>query len=258
MKLYLKYLFMHIKSQAQYRASFLLTIFGQFLGSLSAFIGIYFLMDRFSNLQEFTFSQVLLCFATIQLSISLAECFMRGFDSFSSVLSNGEFDRMMVRPHGLIFQVVASKIDFTRLGKLVQALLVFAYALPASGISWTGGKVFVLLSMIAGGVAVFTGLFMIYAALCFFTTEGLEVINIFTDGGREFGSYPLIIYGKAVLFLFTYIVPLALVQYYPLLYLLGRSQSAFTMLLPLFGFFFLLPCYGIWKIGVRHYKSTGS
>lgn len=33
-----------------------------------------------------------------------------------------------------------------------------------------------------GGVC---GLFIVYAALCFFTTEGLEVMNIFTDGGRE-------------------------------------------------------------------------
>ncbi len=199
-----------------------------------------------------------LCFATVQLSISLAECFMRGFDAFSGLLSNGEFDRMMVRPRGLVFQVTASKIEFSRLGKLVQAI-VFAYALPASGIAWTAGRVFTLLGMIAGGVSVFTGLFPhLCASLCFFTTEGLEFINIFTDGGREFGSYPFVIYGKAILGFFTYVIPLALIQYYPLLYLLGMSQNPLYMLLPLFGLVFLLPCYGIWRIGLRHYQSTGS
>ncbi len=258
MKLYFKYLSMHIKAQAQYKSSFLLTLLGQFLGSFSAFIGIYFLMERFNKVEGFTFSQILLCFATVQLSISLAECFMRGFDAFSGLLSNGEFDRMMVRPRGLVFQVAASKIEFSRLGKLVQAIIVFAYALPASGIAWTAGRALTLLGMIAGGVSVFTGLFLIYASLCFFTTEGLEFINIFTDGGREFGSYPFVIYGKAILGFFTYVIPLALIQYYPLLYLLGMSQNPLYMLLPLLGLVFLLPCYGIWRIGLRHYRSIGS
>nr|MDD6336463.1 ABC-2 family transporter protein [bacterium] len=91
-----------------------------------------------------------------------------------------------------------------------------------------------------------------------FTTEGLEVFNILTDGGREFGQYPLSIYGKGVLKFFTFIVPLALVQYYPFLYLIGQSTNPVYPLLPLAGAVFILPCYGIWRIGLRHYRSTGS
>jgi len=30
------------------------------------------------------------------------------------------------------------------------------------------------------------------------------------------------------------------------------------MFLPLLGGVFLLPCFGLWKLGVRHYKSVGS
>lgn len=73
---------------------------------------------------------------------------------------------------------------------------------------------------------------MIYASLCFYTTEGLEFMNIFTDGGREFGRYPFRVYGEGVLKFFTYIIPLALFQYYPLLFLLGRSSNRLLMLCP--------------------------
>jgi ABC-2 type transport system permease protein len=83
-------------------------------------------------------------------------------------------------------------------------------------------------------------------------------MNIFTDGGREFGRYPLSIYGDKVLRFFTYIVPLACVQYYPLLYLLGKTENSWYQFLPLAGFVFLVPCYAFWRFGVRHYKSTGS
>lgn len=69
-------------------------------------------------------------------------------------------------------------------------------------------------------------------------------MNIFTDGGREFGMYPLSVYGESVLRLLTFTVPLALFQYYPLLYLTGRQQSLLNALCPLLSLWFLLPCYG--------------
>ena len=112
--------------------------------------------------------------------------------------------------------------------------------------------------MLAGGVAVFAALFVLYAGLSFLTIEGLEFVNIFTDGSREFGKYPLSIYGEGVLKFYTYVIPVALFQYYPLLYLTGRSDAAELMFLPLLGFVFLLPCYGFFRWGLRRYQSTGS
>jgi len=258
MRLYLKYFSIHARSLMQHKVSFFLTIFGQFLGAFSALLGVYFMMERFSQVEGFSFSEVLLCFAAVLMAFSLAETFARGFDTFPGMIGNGEFDRIMVRPLGAIFQVLASRVELSRLGRLAQAALVFAYAIPASGVVWTGNRIFTLILMILGGMAMFSGLFLIYAALCFFSTQGLEFMNIFTDGGREFGKYPLSVYGEGVLRFFIYVVPLALVQYYPLLYLLGRSNHPIHMLSPLAGFVFLLPCYGVWRIGLARYTSTGS
>jgi ABC-2 type transport system permease protein len=83
-------------------------------------------------------------------------------------------------------------------------------------------------------------------------------MNIFTDGGREFGKYPISIYGEGVLKFLTYVVPIALFQYYPFLYLIGRTDNVVYMFLPLVGVIFLIPCLAFWEIGIRHYKSTGS
>ena len=52
-------------------------------------------------------------------------------------------------------------------------------------------------------------------------------------------------------------MPLALVQYWPLQYLLDRGPGWYG-LLPLLSLLFLLPCAGAWRLGVRHYRSTGS
>lgn len=258
MRLYGKYVLMQLKAQMQYRASFVFMLFGHFTMAFSALLSVYFMFTRFHAVEGFTFQEVLLCFATVVMSFSLTECFSRGFDTFATLIGNGEFDRIMVRPRGLIFQVLASKVEFTRLGRLVQAALVLAYAIPASGVAWTGEKVVTLILMIISGYLVFTCLYVIYAALCFFSTEGLEFMNIFTDGGKEFGQYPLSIYGKRVLQFFTFVVPLALVQYYPFLTLIDRAPSPLLRWTPLLAIFFMLPTCLIWRIGVRRFKSTGS
>lgn len=258
MKLYVKYFCMHLKSQLQYKTSFFFMIIGQFLLSFSAFLSIYFLMNRFHSVHGFTFSEVLLCFSVIMMSFSIAECFFRGFDEFPQMLGNGQFDRILVRPRNVILQILGTKIDFSKIGRFVQSLVIFIYAIPHSNVDWSGDKILTLCFMITTGVMVFSGLFMINASLSFFTTDGLEVMNIFTDGGREFGQYPFSIYGEKVLKFFTYIIPLALVQYYPFLYIIGKTSNPLYMAIPLFSILFLIPCYFIWKIGMRHYKSTGS
>lgn len=165
MPLYLKYFSIHLKSQMQYKTSFFLTIMGQFVTSFSAFLSIYFMFSRFNKVEGFTYNQVLLCFSVVLVAFSLAECFARGFDSFSTIIGNGEFDRIMIRPRNEIFQVLASKIEFSRIGRFVQAIMVLIYAVPTSGICWTLDKVFTLIIMIISGVIIFTGLFIVYASL---------------------------------------------------------------------------------------------
>lgn len=258
MKLYLKYLSIHLKSQMQYKASFLLLTIGQFITSFSAFIGIYFLMSRFHTVNGFTFSEVLLCFSVVLTAFSLAECFARGFDMFFSMISNGEFDRILIRPRNIVFQVLASKAEFSRIGRLLQALLTLAVAVTHENFHWNAVKLLTLVLMILCGAIVFSALFAIGAAVCFYSTEGLEVLNIFTDGGREFGRYPLAVYGKDMLRFYTFIVPMALFQYYPFLFIIGRTDNLFFAFTPLLSLLFLIPVCILWHIGLKHYKSTGS
>ncbi|MDP4152434.1 MAG: ABC-2 family transporter protein [Bacillota bacterium] len=258
MKLYFKYFAIQLRSAMQYKASFFMMALGQFLVAFSAFLGIYFMFSRFHSVNGFSFSEVMLCYSTVLMGFTISECFARGFDTFGSMVSKGEFDRVLLRPRNEIMQVLASRIEFSRLGRLFQAIIVLVYAVFASGVDWTWDKILTVVLMIAGAAVLFASLFLLYAGLCFFTIEGLEFMNIFTDGGREFGAYPISVYGRGVLKFLTYAVPLALVQYYPFLYLTGRSTNILYILLPFCALPFAIPCYALWRLGVRHYKSSGS
>lgn len=258
MKLYGKFFIMHLKEAMQYKVSFLLTTIGVFLVSFNVFLGIFFMYERFHEIKGYQLSEILLCYATVLLSFSLAEMFLRGFDTFAGTIGNGEFDRILVRPRSPIFQIVLGKIAFTHIGRILLALCMFVYGIQASDIEWNIYKVVTLFLMVFGGAVIFGCLFIIYAAICFFTLEGLEFMNVLTDGAREYGKYPLDIYGKRVLRFCTYLVPYSLFQYYPFLYLTGRTEKSIYMWLPLVACLFFVPSYLLWRLGLRHYKSTGS
>lgn len=257
MRLYFKFLAMHLKCRMAYRKSFFFSVFGQFLVSFVAFLTMYFLLDRFHSVRGYTMGQVMLCASVMWISFPLAEWFFRGFDLFPGIIRRAEFDRILVRPRSLIFQVMCQQVEFTRIGRVVQGVVMLCLGISLSGVQWTALRCLCFALMILGGVTVFLALFLLYAALSFFTMEGLEFMNCFTDGAREHFAYPLDVYGDVFVKLATYIIPYALFQYYPLHYLLGRAPSGYAFL-PLLAPLFLLPCYGVWRIGVRRYKSAGS
>lgn len=261
MNIYFKYLFIQWKSQLQYRTSFWLLTIGQFFMPFTVFAGLYFLFERFGQLKGWDFYEVALCFAVINLAFSMSECFARGFDSFSALVVNGEFDRLLVRPRNTVLQVIGSKFEFSKMGRMLQSVVILILALANLSVDWNAVKVITLFLMIIGGVFIFTGIFILAATMCFWTVQGLEVANIFTDGGREMAKYPLNIYQKWVTRFFTYVIPFGCVNYLPLLFILGKNNGGYPilyMIMPLADIAFILPCLIVWHIGVRHYRSTGS
>jgi ABC-2 type transport system permease protein len=260
MTLYFKYLKILLKTQTQYRVSFWLLSFGQFFVPFTVFAGLYFLFDRFGHIKGWSFFEVALCFAVVCVVFSISECFARGFDSFPSLVSGGGFDRLLVRPRSTVIQVMGSRFEFTRVGRLLQGVVVLVWALLNLSINWSIAKAVTLLLMVISGVFIFSGIFILAATLSFWTIQGIEVANIFTDGGREMSQYPLKIYKKWITRFFTFVIPFSCFNYYPLLYVLGKvdSRQIFYMLTPLFGILFIFPCLLVWKFGVKHYRSTGS
>ena len=124
MKLYLKFLGIHLRSAMQYKTSFFMMVLGQFLSTFTIFLGLTFVYQRFPHIAGFTYEHVLICYSVVLSSFTLAECFFRGFDMFSSMIGNGEFDRVLVRPRNEIFLVLCSKLELTRIGRLLQAAAI--------------------------------------------------------------------------------------------------------------------------------------
>ena len=195
-KLYFKFFSIQIKTLLEYKKSFIFSIIGQIISSFFSLISIYFLYNKFGNIEGYTFNNVLICYIVSYVGFSFAECFFRGFDQFDKMISNGEFDRILTRPRGLVFQVLANKIEFEKIGKAIAAICALTILLSTSSDLLKLDKIITIILMILGTIVIYASLFVLNGGICFFTTQSLEIMNIFTDGSRDLTQYPLSIYHK--------------------------------------------------------------
>lgn len=258
LRLYRRYAAVSIRSQLQYRASVIINALGIFAQTAVEFVAIWSLFQRFGQIRGWTLPEIALFYGIISITWALTDALGRGFDVFATMVKQGDFDRLLLRPRSTVLQLLGHELTVRRVGRLAQGCLVLAYAIGGGEIAWTVPRVLLLAAAIASGMCIFLGLLVLQATSAFWTTESLEVWNAFTYGGVTLSQYPLAIYRSWMRALFTFAIPLACASYFPALVILGRSDRLVHWLAPLGGPAFLALAFGVWRIGVRHYRSTGS
>lgn len=262
--LYLRLIGVSIRAQMQYRVSFLLLTAGQFVTSGVEFAAIWALFVRFGALVPWTLPQVAFFYGMVNTAFAVTDAMARGFDLFGAqFVKTGNFDRLLLRPRSTVLQLAGHEFPLMRIGRLLQGVLVLGWAVAHLTVDWNVGRVLLVLVTLTATVVFFYGLVICQAVLSFWTTESLEIMNTLTYGGVETAQYPIAIYQKYFRRFFTFVVPLACVAYFPIVAILGiadplGSPVVLQWLAPLAGIAFFILTLALWRIGVRHYTSTGS
>jgi ABC-2 type transport system permease protein len=263
LRLYVKLVSARMRGQMQYRVSFGLAALSSTVVTLIEFGAIVVLFNRVPRIAGWSLWEAALLYALAETSFSTAEFFGSALDDFQLRISEGTFDRVLTRPLGTFFQVLAEELALRRLGRVVQGLLVLGLALAHLDLTWTLAKIAVLAIALASGVTIFFCIFVLAAAFCFWTVEGKEATHVFSYGGVTLVEYPIDIYADWLRRFATFVLPLAFVSYYPALYLLDRSDPLglpdwLRLASPVAALVLgACACAG-WSIGVKRYQSTGS
>jgi ABC-2 type transport system permease protein len=263
--LYFRLIGLRIRAQMAYRLTFALDLLGAAASTGITFLSLAAVFARFGNIGGWQLGEVAFLYGMAEISFALMDMTFSGYDPdfFSQQVRQGALDQFMLRPMGLELQIFTSQFQLRRLGRVAQGVAVLALALHLAPVAWTPAKLLYLPIVLISTVAFFGGIFVIGATLCFWTVERIEAINIFTYGGTEMMSYPMHIYGDWLRRFFTFVVPAALVSYYPALYFLDKPDPfglprLLSFLAPVAGFGVLALAFAFWRFGLTHYQSTGT
>jgi ABC-2 type transport system permease protein len=244
-----------------YRTSFItLVVANALITGLDA-VAIWIMFGQLDLLGGFGLHEVALLYGASSLGLGIADTLIGSVERIGEYIRTGRLDQMLTKPLPLLLQVCADQFTLRRLGRITQAAIVFAWA--AAYVDWTPARVGVAVMMVASGGAIFFGLFVAFSCIQFLTKDATEFANAFTYGGATLTQYPLTIFPRELTRSLTFVVPVAFVNWYPCLYLLGRDDPFglpgwLQLCSPVAAAVTVAVALLVWGAGVRRYTSTGS
>jgi ABC-2 type transport system permease protein len=254
---------MWVRSSLAYPASFLLMLVGQALITATDFIAVLLMFSHLKSFGGFSLAEMALLYGTASMTLGLADLATGSIERIGQRIREGDLDVWLIRPVPAFLQAVTDNFALRRLGRPLQALLVMVIALGNLQIDWTVPKVLLLAISLISGLIIFAAIFVLGAAFQFISIDSAELANSFTYGGQMLTQYPLSIFGKNIVRAVTFVVPLAFVNYYPVLYVLGKPAPLglpawVGLLAPAVAVVMIALAALAWRGGLRRYRSTGS
>jgi ABC-2 type transport system permease protein len=260
---YKKLLIAQIRGQTQYRVSFGIDLFFSTALTTIDLATVWVLFSVNDSLGGFGGHEVLLMVGIAALSFPLADLAVGNVEKLQVFVRSGLFDAVLLRPLSPLGQLVAMDFAPRRIGRVVQGIAIYVFALATAPVEWSPGVwAIVVAAPLAGGVF-FGALFVVFATIAFWWIDSGEVANAFTYGGKDVSAYPMTVFGGWFRRFFAYGLGFAFVSYLPALAMLGRSDPLgvpdwLRWCSPLTASFVAVFAGFFWRTGVRHYRSTGS
>jgi ABC-type uncharacterized transport system, permease component len=255
-----------IKLEIQRQMEYPSFLFGWLIANPTHFVlglvSIKIVIANFGSLNGWNFNEVAFLYGIASMSHGLTTVVFIQTWYIQYLVTEGEFDRFLLRPLNIFFQF--SVMDFNLIGftDLLPAVCILIYGCRLVGFKPTFINLIMLIAAIVGATLIRGALYLATCSLAFWTKR-----SPFADLDSKIiyytSRYPLTIYPNIFQILFTYIIPLGFVSFYPASAFLHKGTS-----IPLYGnmcFISLLMGivmytigYMIFKSGLSRYESSGS
>jgi ABC-2 type transport system permease protein len=252
-----------VRGELQYRTSFAAFTLAQAAITFLDCAVILIFFDSVPAIGGWDRGQVLYLYATATLSLGVADFLMGSVEYLPEVVRTGVFDRFLVRPSGVLCQLLAQEFALRRIGRILQAGIVLVVVLVTMDAEWTPARLLVALAGIVGSAIAFCSLFLATSSLSFWSPNTQEFANAFTYGGATVAEFPTHVFPAWLRAFFIGVVPAGVVVYLPAMYALGADNPLHIarwvqILSPAACIPVALVAGWIWRRGIRRYESTGS
>jgi len=227
-------------------------------GNVAAIGAVWVVFKSIPNLAGYSYPQVIFLYAFAMLALTPMQLFFDNLWSLRMATNQGTFIKYYFKPIPMLFYYVSETLDLKGLGLLAFGVGAFVWASGQLGIEWTPVRIFLLPALLGGGALIFISLMIIAASATFWVKDSFAILA-FVSGFRDHSRYPMNIYNSFFQFLFTWVVPVGYVAYYPAQFYLTDSTPDWTAWAsPIFASALFALSIKVWNRGTRRWGGTGS
>ena len=248
---------MEISTDLAYKTNFIIRCFALVISDFIGPLIVLLIYNSSLGVPGWKFEEFILFQGTFIFVTGIAHTFI--YHIPFNVIENvreGTFDKILTKPFNPLLYLTFSSIDLEGIAEVITGIFLIAWSLIKLDISiFSLNAVYYALFLLLALLFLYSAMIMI-SALAFIVVRSfglLELLFKFMDVAR----YPMNIYGLEMKFIFTFLLPIAVISFYPASALLGRfSIATFIEILVPVSIFFAISLFA-WNFGIKKYTSAG-
>lgn len=262
LRLYFKLVKIAFQSRLQYRADFITGVLGVIVLNAVQLGLIGILVSRFTHLKSWTLWEVVFLYCLWLLGHSLYSLFFWHIRYLEDYLVQGTFDQFLVRPASPFVLFLGREVQYLGVADATFAVTGLILSYTNLSLQWDFWQwLFFAMAIIAGALIESTLVLMLSCA-AFWTGRSRRVQNVIMELNYIVQNYPMDIFGPTFRVIVTGVVPVAFMNYYPALMLLGKLDYQgpwwwLGYLSPVVALLLIGLANRVWSLSLRHYSSSG-
>ena len=228
-------------------------------------VGVTFklLVDNFQPLSGWTFPQLAFLYGLSLISRGVMSILSFQSRLIDSMVTQGEFDRLLLRPLSVVFQFAVNHINLVGLVHLTIGLAYFGYGCHMVGFVWTVSSALKVMGVVAGGTLIYWSYFSLISCVAFWTKRSQPLVDASMELIIRGTFYPLTIYPQVLQFFLTFVLPIGFISFYPACEFVGQNSGTglpldFAVLTPIVGGTMFTMALILFRLGLQRYESAGS
>jgi len=261
-KYYIRIYFMivsqYIKSRMQFRADFYVSTFAMLIFNLSGILSLWVVFTNIPQLEGWNFYELCFLYSFTMLALCPLQILFDNVWQLNNHVRNGSFIKYYFKPLNMLFYYMSEVFDLKGLGQIVLGVGALLYSSSKLGLDWSVFKIALLVLAILSSSLIMISIMIISASLSFWIINS-HAVTVLLFRFRDYSYYPMSIFGKSFRAIFTFIIPIGFISYYPSqIFLRSEDVGLLTVISPLIGIVMFVIAYAVWNKGTRSFSGTGS
>ena len=228
---------------------------GKILRFVFFFLFLYFLIVGAGSLVGFNTNQIIFFFLTFNIIDVVCQFLFRQVYSFRTLIVNGDFDFILLKPINVLFRSLLGGADVMDLLTIPPLLLITIYF--ANLLHPTFSQSILYLVLLLNAFIIATSFHIIVLAFGIITLEVDHTVMIYRDL-TNLGKLPVDIYKQPIRGILTYLIPVGLMMTIPAKAMFGMVGMSAVLLSFAVGLLVFYLSLKLWKFALRKYTSASS
>jgi len=256
LKLFVEQCKMSVMSAAIYRANFWLMLIQSLINSAMGILCVAFIYGSVDSIAGWSRHEMIILICTSQIVNQLYRGIIHwNQNRFVGSIGSGDFDRVLLRPVNVIFQINSGGVDISGVASLLGPLTVLIAQAAYIGVKAGAAQIVIFILFTLNGVLTLSSFMLLLysSAFLFIKTDGLTNLYYMV---MDIADKPKEMFGREFLYGFIFIIPAIPLANAPASILLGRADFPFMLIYPGVGLFFAFASYMSIRMGLKRYTSA--